>query len=303
MNDVRIALNLIESTEDYSTPLNNNMNVNVNANGSVGYYYTSDKMASVGMYISFLDAISDEIVYPSIAIGDADVDADNNGGIPTTAAATRRTNTNHNYQSVRREQVKDALRGFSTNELLSGNASGNNTESSPQLPMMALEQTDTANIVGWLLHVVSTVTTQVSQSQQLENDMMVLLSLAVRAVATLKRYLSWIDIRLATNSKLVQMLLNGLGGASHSSSSSSSSDDDEEGEDEPTQWTMLAVECANCLSEIVDREWTKGRSWYCYPTLIYLVPCVTYLKYKLVLMVVVVIMDAREEEEVVVVAN
>ena len=259
LNDVRIALNLIESTEDYSTPLNNNMNVNVNANGSVGYYYTSDKMASVGIYISFLDAISDEIVYPSIAIGDADVDADNNGGIPTTAAATRRTNTNHNYQRVRREQVKDALRGFSTNELLSGNASGNNTESSPQLPMMALEQTDTANIVGWLLHVVSTVTTQVSQSQQLENDMMVLLSLAVRAVATLKRYLSWIDIRLATNSKLVQMLLNGLGGASHSSSSSSSSDDDEEGEDEPTQWTMLAVECANCLSEIVDRGMDEGK--------------------------------------------
>lgn len=77
-----------------------------------------------------------------------------------------------------------------------------------------------------------------------ENTSDEVLIIAVRAAATLKRYLSWIDLRLATNQNLVQILLAGLGGAS--------SGVGHDGE-EPTQRTLLAVECAYCLGEIVDR--------------------------------------------------
>ena len=193
LNDVLVALNLSSSI--------------INNGGSI----TIEKMASMGMYLSVLDAISDEIVYPSVA--------DEGGNV----------SNNNSRERIRREQVKDTLRGFAIT-----------TESGNTQPV-PLENSDTANIVGWLLDVVVTITTTV-QTQESE----MLLTLAVRALATLKRYLSWIDIRLATNPNLIQMLLKGLGGAS----SCSTSGDDEE---EPTQRTMLSVECANCLSEVIDR--------------------------------------------------
>ena len=179
-----------------------NLSSSINNNGGS---ITIEKMASMGMYLSVLDAISDEIVYPSVA--------DEGGNV-----------SNNNRERIRREHVKDTLRGFAIT-----------TESGNTQPI-PLENSDTANIVWWLLDVVVSVT------QEYE----MLLTLAVRALATLKRYLSWIDIRLATNPNLIQMLLKGLGGAS----SCSTSGDEEE---EPTQRTMLAVECSNCLGEVVDR--------------------------------------------------
>ncbi|KAL7547463.1 hypothetical protein ACHAWF_010756 [Thalassiosira exigua] len=170
----------------------------------------ADAMASSGMYLSFLDAVSDEIVYP--AADDAEL------------------KPNLRNERFRREQVKDALRGFPISQ--SGQTSA------PVEPRVPIEQTDAAHIVGWMLNVLVTLT------QPQNNDEMV--GIAVRSAATMKRYLSWIDLRLATNKNLIHMLLVGLGGASQGDSG----DDDME---EPTQRTLLAVECAHCLREIVDR--------------------------------------------------
>lgn len=191
-------------------------------NGNDGNIITIDKMACMGMYLSFLDVISDEIVYPA---------ADD------TVEGIRH---NQREQRIRREQVKDALRGFPINE--SGQNNNNNGRLEPCVP---LEQTDAAHLVGWLLDVTVTVT---AQAQENASDEM-MLTLAVRAMATLKRYLSWIDLRLATNHNLVHLLLDGLGGASPCGKESGDSSIDEE----PTQRTMLAFECAHCLREIVDR--------------------------------------------------
>lgn len=182
------------------------------------------RLASVGMYLSFLDAISDEIVYPA---------ADDDGDRAPTQCSSQ------GGERMRREQVKDALRGFAINE-------ANQATTAPLEPCVPLEQTDTANIVGWLLSFVVAVTNTQQASRQDGNaniNQDGALALAVRAVATLKRYLSWIDMRLAANQALVQILLSNLGGASSQ----------EEGGDEPTQRTLLAVECAHGLREIVDR--------------------------------------------------
>mmetsp|Transcript_2581 Transcript_2581/g.5540 ORF Transcript_2581/g.5540 Transcript_2581/m.5540 type:complete len:1113 (-) Transcript_2581:37-3375(-) len=179
---------------------------------------TLDKMACMGMYLSFLDVISDEIVYP---------------------AANDAEGTTHNQgeQRKRREQVKDAFRGFPISE-------SNQNNNGPLEPSVPLEHTDVAHIVGWLLNVTVTVTAQAQENAS--DDMLIL---AVRAVATLKRYLSWIDVRLATNQNLVHLLLDGLGGASSGGKDCGDGSIDEE----PTQRTLLAVECAHCLGEIVDR--------------------------------------------------
>mmetsp|Transcript_8381 Transcript_8381/g.15222 ORF Transcript_8381/g.15222 Transcript_8381/m.15222 type:complete len:1111 (-) Transcript_8381:90-3422(-) len=173
------------------------------------------KMASMGMYLSFLDAICDEIVYPA---------ADDTEG-------NHKVNNNQR-ERIRREQVKDALRGFPIfpNILING----------PSEPSVPLEHTDAANIVGWLLNVLTVTASQENTSDEV-------LIIAVRAAATLKRYLSWIDLRLAMNQNLVQILLVGLGGAS------SGVGDGDDISEEPTQRTLLAVECAYCLGEIVDR--------------------------------------------------
>ena len=202
-----------------------------------------DNMARMGMYISFLDAISDEIVYPA-------ADADDSNSIVKTKLAQSTT------ERKRREQVKDALRGFS------GTESENNDDGVLE-PSVPLEQTDVAQIVGWLLNLITTAMQQTNGTNSL--DMVAssqkMLGLAVRAAATLHRYMSWVDIRLATNRNLILMLLNGLGGSSSSSSSSCGgngevvSSDDEE----PTVNTQLAVQCAKCLQEIVDRGMDEQR--------------------------------------------
>ena len=168
---------------------------------------TLDKIASVGMYLSFLDAISDEIVYPA---------ADETDG----------SKTNNQRERIRREHVKNALRGFIN--------SGSNQNNGPSEPSVPLENTDAALIIGWLLNVL----TLTAQENTVSDEV---LAISVRAAATMKRFLSWVDLRLATDQSLVHTLLDGLGGASVGV------------EDEPTQRTLLAVECAHCLREIVDR--------------------------------------------------
>ncbi|KAL7537714.1 hypothetical protein ACHAXR_008708 [Thalassiosira sp. AJA248-18] len=201
LRDVLAALGL-------SSPNNGNDNGNdIN---------TLNKIASMGMYLSFLDAISDEIVYPAAF--------DYTEG--------KSPHNNQTEQQMRREQVKDALRGYAIN------GSKHDSNNSPLEPCVPLEHTHAAHIVGWLLNVLSTV-----QSQNVTNENEEVWAIAVRAVATMKRYLSWIDLRLATNQNLVHMLLVGLGGASPGS----------DNEEEPTQRTLLAVECAHSLSDLAGR--------------------------------------------------
>lgn len=195
--DVLSALNL-------SSPLDGNHDANT---------ITLGKMASMNMYLSFLDAVSDEIVYPSAA-DEAD---------GSKASDFQR-------ERIRREQVKDAIRGFPILSTIQ-------TNYGPMEPSVPLEHTDIASyVVGWLLNAL-----RLTASTTISDEMV--LSIAVRATATLKRYLSWIDLRLATDRTLMHAILDGLGGASRGSS------DDED----PTRRTMLAVECAYCLREIVDR--------------------------------------------------
>jgi len=196
--DVLVALNL-------SSPTSNGHNDAV----------TPGKMACMGLYISFLDAVSDEIVYPAAE--------DTDGSRP-----------NAQRERLRREQVKDTLRGYTMQQ------QPNNTQRTYSLsePSIPLEHTDAANIVGWLLNVLTI------SSQNFTSDNEEVLAIAVRAAATLKRYLSWIDLRLAMNQNLVHVILMFLGGASPPSS---------DGDEDPTQMTLLAVECAQCLREIVDR--------------------------------------------------
>ena len=199
-------------------------------------------MSSMAMYISFLDAISDEIVYPSYA------EDDNN---------SNSSKQHYAQQRIRREEVKDALRGHAIAPYGNNNVSSNSNTAQQAIP---LEHTDTANIVGWLLDVVNTITTHASSSSSSlsitqDDNKNRKLSIAVRALATLKRYLSWIDLRLVTNPTLIQVLLDGLGRASPSTTTSPASTlaDKEEEDEEPTQCTILAVECAYCLCEIINR--------------------------------------------------
>ena len=159
------------------------------------------------MNLCFLDAISDEIVYPSVA-------EDNSNG-------------NLQAQRDRREQVKDAMRGFVTKA-----ASTSNGHAKPSIP---IERTEAAAIARWLSETLA-------QTSNSNNDEV--LEIAVKAAATLKRYVSWIELSLASDPDLVSLLYSGLGHASPGSS-----DDDEM----PTHRTLLSVECSMCLREITVR--------------------------------------------------
>lgn len=123
--------------------------------------------------------------------------------------------------------MKDALRGYPTHPRAQTNE--------PLKPTVPLESTDIASILGWLLNTLTATASPGSSDE--------VLSIAVRAAATSKRYLSWIDLRLATDLTLVRVLQDGLGGASPGSSE----------DEDPTPRTMLAVESAYCLREIIDR--------------------------------------------------
>lgn len=182
--------------------------------------------ASLGLYLSFLDAVCDEIVYPS-----------------ADGAAT----ANHKWERLRREQVKDVLRGFSVKP-----DGRSNQNTSPVEPLIPLEQTDAATIIGWLLDLL----TMGLQAQGPTSDETLVLAAAVRAAATLQRYISWIDIGMATHQNLVGVLVTGLGGAS------SGIGDGGCPVEEPTQRTLLAAECAQCLREIVDRGMDEEKKLY-----------------------------------------
>lgn len=157
------------------------------------------------MHLCFLDALSDEIVYPSVA------EDSSNGNLQA--------------QRVRREQVKDAMRGFAIETADTGHTK----------PSISIERTEAAVIAGWLSETLA-------QTSNSNNDDV--LEIAVKTAATLKRYVSWIELSLASNPGLVSLLYSGLGHASPGSS-----DDDEM----PTHRTLLSVECSMCLREITVR--------------------------------------------------
>lgn len=158
------------------------------------------------MHLCFLDALSDEIVYPSVA------EDSSNGNLQA--------------QRDRREQVKDAMRGF----VKTANTSTDHTK-----PSISVERTEAAAIARWLSETLA----QTSNSNSDE-----VLEIAVKTAATLKRYVSWIELSLASNAGLVSLLYSGLGHASPGIS-----DDDEM----PTHRTLLSVECSMCLREITVR--------------------------------------------------
>lgn len=169
----------------------------------------------ISMYLRFLDAISDEIVYPSV---EADHDESNS------------------YISKRREIVKDVLRGFPINQ-------GNNMLVQSNKP---LDQTDAAQIMGSLFQAISS-NLDGANAEKLET--------AGRAAMTLTRYLSWVDIQLATNESLIKCLLFCLGLAAPGRTGRDNDDGDaiDDDEDDTKPGTTLSVECANCLREIVTR--------------------------------------------------
>ncbi len=129
--------------------------------------------------------------------------------------------------------MKDALRGFPIRDI---DLSRNDDGSLLLEPSVPLEQTHVAQIVGWLLNLIVSVTTNATTHINLDMALsQQMLVLAVRAAATIHRYLLWVDVRLATNRNLVQMLLSGLGGASPSSTCGETVEDSNVDE-EPTAY-------------------------------------------------------------------
>lgn len=192
----------------------------------------SQNNSGISMYLRFLDAISDEIVYPAV---DEESDA-------SSSAVLK-------HMSTRRDQVKDVLRGFAINP-------NNQTQTVEQC--ISLEQTDAAQIIGSLLDTITTnaITTNLNVQEERQE-------VAARAAMALKRYLSWVDLQLATYPSLIQCLSYCLGLAAPGSPTNNNRIEthdndyaiDEEGSngDETKPGTMLAAECAHCLREIVTR--------------------------------------------------
>ena len=178
---------------------------------------SSGGAAAVGMYLSFLDAISDEIAEHPPAVAENDEDDDDATGRGGVSERRRR-----------REGAKDALRGHHAGAAPPG-------------------RTDAARIAGWLLDAM--LAGIAPPRGDGGDDDATAISVAARSAATLGRYLSWADLRIATDRNLIRTLLDGLGGASPGRRSCCDDDDDEE----PTPNTMFAVECANCLRVIVER--------------------------------------------------
>lgn len=206
-----------------------------------------ENVASQDMYLRFLDCISDEIVYPA---------ADNENNKDSSSSSS--LSSNSQYISTRRDQVKDVLRGFTIDSP--------NNQQGVQEPSIPLENTDAAQIIGWLLDAITTnATTNYNNGAtggEFEQEKR---KVAVRAAATLKRYLSWVDLRLAAHPNLVQCLLQGLGGASAGNPSSNATTDDlddaiiDEDDIDATPGTLLAVECALCLREIITRGMDESK--------------------------------------------
>ena len=80
------------------------------------------------------------------------------------------------------------------------------------------------------------------------------LEIAGRAALVLKRYLSWVDIQLATHPSLVNSLLFCLGLAAPGNARADDADEIDDAIDDDTKpSTTMAAECAQCLQEIVTR--------------------------------------------------
>jgi hypothetical protein len=215
-------------------------------------------------YMSFLDAINDEIACPIDADASSyGMDDDVDGHATTSAyAATEdagrdgrciRVDGDPSSIRLRRERAKDALRGYCHH--IDRRGVGDDMIHGPSVP---LERTAVAHIVGWLLdaivvgieksHSSRTTASSIADDASSSSSSSSSTIAAGRAASTLRRYLSWADVRISMDATLVRALLDGLGCAS------STVEDDEEGVDEdPTPGTILAVECANCLREIVER--------------------------------------------------
>jgi exportin-T len=217
--------------EDYPTTwsspfqdMSNSLSIQIGTNVTADTIHANN--LGISMYLRFLDAISDEIVYPS-----TDADQDERSSAPMSAATAQ-------HISHRRESVKDVLRGFLINQ-------GNNELVQASKP---LEQTDAAQIMGSLFQAISSNLDE-ANAEKLET--------AGRAAMTLTRYLSWVDIQLATNESLVKCLLFCLGLAAPGNVRMDGANDDDDAiddEDDDTKpGTTLSVECANCLREIVTR--------------------------------------------------
>eukprot|EP00956_Cyclotella_meneghiniana_P038805 scaffold160124_cov60-Cyclotella_meneghiniana.AAC.4 len=190
---------------------------------------SEDNNVGTLMYLRFLDAISDEIVYPAV-----DTSYDQSHGASSTSSASTAK-----HIAKRREIVKGVLRGFATKQ--------DNHNSMDGQPNILLEQTDTAQIISSLFDIMTTNTSEgVKDNEKLE--------IAGRAALVLKRYISWVDIQLATHSSLVNYLLFCLGLAAPGNARADDADEIDDAIDNDTKpGTTLAAECAQCLQEIVTR--------------------------------------------------
>ncbi|KAL7487514.1 hypothetical protein ACHAW6_013104 [Cyclotella cf. meneghiniana] len=202
------------------------------------------------MYLRFLDCISDEIVFPA-----ADTDKDQTTSTPAISAASAQ------HISSRREQVKDVMRGFHINR------DSQNPVVETSVP---LEHTDAAHIISSLLDAITTnaITNNDAitlSKQEAKHD------IASRAAMTLRRYLPWVELQLATHPGLVQCLLYCLGLAATGNAVATGYDsletddkdvlisDDGSNSSDTKSCTLLAAECANCLQEIVTRGMDESK--------------------------------------------
>jgi hypothetical protein len=164
--------------------------------------------SSRGVFIAFLNAISDKIVYPTVNVDhEYGYCYDNSSSTP---------GMDRPWERMHKDRAKNSLRGYycpAVDVNVNGNWNGvqrdvikeaaTNVELKPWVP---LEQTDVARIVGWLLDViVICVAPSPAPARSGKSDTQEV-TLAVRAASTLRQYLSWIELHLATNQLLVQVL-------------------------------------------------------------------------------------------------
>ena len=197
---------------------------------SVDRLSANEDNSGILMYLRFLDAISDEIVYPSAGY-------QNDQSENFSASVTQ-------YISTRREIVKDVLRGFTINH--------GNERNGPVQSSIPLEQTDAAQIMKFLFDTISMNAAGGTYTFMNKHDAK--LEIASRAAMTLRRYLSWVDIQLSTSSGLVNCLLFCLGLAAPGNKNTSGINGVVQDDDDDTKpGTSLAEESAHCLQEIVTR--------------------------------------------------
>jgi hypothetical protein len=178
---VAIILALL-AREDYPSAwaypfrdVSNALSVQNGSSSSSSEAAMSHDNSGISMNLRFLHAISDEIVYPAV---DEESDA-------ASSAVLK-------HISTRREKVKDMLRGFTINP-------NNQTQTIERC--IPFEQTDAAQIIGSLLDTITTYAITINATNlNIQEERQ---EVAARAAMTLKRYLSWVDLQLATYPSLV----------------------------------------------------------------------------------------------------